>query len=135
MKKTSFAIAFVVLFTLTLTATAQTQQLAKANIPFSFSVHEQTFTPGMYEVRRLGDGMLRLERVTDHSGVTILTGSTIRQSVAMKLVFHQYGSERYLREIADPVLGFSAPISQSNAERLAGRRLAKGAMLALQTSR
>jgi hypothetical protein len=135
MKKTSFAISFVVLLALTLTATAQTQQLAKANIPFSFSVHEQTFTPGMYEVRRLGDGMLRLERVTDRSGVTILTGSTIRQSVAMKLVFHQYGSERYLREIADPVLGFSAPISQSNAERLAGRRLAKGAMLALQTSR
>lgn len=135
MKKTSFAIALAVMFTLTLTASAQTYSLAKANIPFRFSVHEQTLDPGVYEVRQLGSGVLRLERITDHKGVSILTGSAIRQSVGMNLVFHQFGSEYFLREIADEKLGFSAEIERSNAEREAKARQPRETVVAVKTAR
>ena len=135
MKKTSFAIALVVLFALSLTATAQTYTLAKATIPFRFSVHEQTFPAGVYEVRQLGSGVLRLEKMSDHTGVSILTGSAIRQSAGMNLTFHQYGSEYFLREVADPVLGFSAEIASSDAERAAKARQPKETVVAVKTER
>ena len=135
MKKTSFAVALAVMFTLTLTAAAQTYTLAKANIPFRFSVHEQNFDPGVYEVRQLGGGVLRLEKITDHTGVSILTGSAVRQSAGMNLVFHQFGSQYFLREIADPALGFSAEIARSNAERDARARQPKETVVAVKTSR
>jgi hypothetical protein len=134
MKKTSFALALALL-TLTLTATAQTYSLAKANIPFSFSVHEQTFPAGAYEVRQLGGGVLRLEKVSDHSGVSILTSSAIHQSASMKLTFHRYGSEYFLREIADPALGFSADIARSSAEQAAKARQPKETVVAVKTER
>src|ERR1051326_3937142 len=135
MKKTSFAVALAVMFGFTLTAAAQTYSLAKANIPFRFSVHEQTFTPGDYDVRQLGSGVLRLEKVTDHTGVSILTGSAVRQSAGMNLVFHRYGNESLLREIADPVLGFSAEIGPSNAERDAKTRQRMDPVVAVKASR
>jgi hypothetical protein len=135
MKKTSFAIVLAVLFTLTLTATAQTYSLAKAKIAFGFSVHEQTFAAGTYEVRQLGGGVLRLENVSDHTGVSILVGSAIRQSAGMNLVFHQYGNDYFLREISDPVLGFSAEIERSNAERSAKARQPKETVVAVKASR
>src|SRR5258706_5337632 len=118
MKKISFAIACtVVLSVMTINAAAQTHQLGKANIPFSFSVHDRTYPAGTYEVRQLSNDLLRLQEVKSGKGVTLFGGSAIRESVNLKLMFRQYGEGRVLSAIRDDTLGYSAIVPKSQSER------------------
>jgi hypothetical protein len=135
MKKFSFAIAcIVVVSALTLTAAAQ-NQLGKANIPFSFSVHDQTYPAGTYEVRQIGHDLLRLQDVSNGSGVTLFAGSAIRESVSLKLVFRQYGEGRFLAAVQDDKLGFAATVPASQSERQIQKMRKNAVIVALQTTR
>ena len=136
MKKISFAIACtVVLSMLTINAAAQTHQLGKATIPFSFSVHDQTYPAGTYEVRQIGNDLLRLQEVKSGNGVTLFGGSAIRQSVNLKVMFRQYGEGRFLSAIQDDTLGYSAIVPKSQSEREAQRMRPHATTVALQTAR
>lgn len=136
MKKISFAIAsIVVVSALTLTAAAQTHQLGKANIPFSFSVHDQTYPAGTYEVRQIGQDLLRLQDVKSGTGVTLFGGSTIRESVSLKLVFRQYNEGRFLSAIQDNQLGYTAMVPPSQSEREIQKMRKHATIVALQTTR
>ena len=136
MKKISFAIACaVVLSVLNIGAAAQTHTLAKANIPFSFSVHDTTYAAGSYEVRRIGHGLVRLQQVNSGTGVTLFAPSTISESVNMKLVFRQYGEGRFLAAIQDQKLGYTASVPASRSEREIQKKQKNAVIVALQAVR
>jgi hypothetical protein len=136
MKKISFAIACtVVLSMMTINAAAQTHQLGKANIPFSFSVHDQTYPAGTYEVRQISNDLLRLQEVKSGRGVTLFGGSPIRESVNLKLMFRQYAEGRFLSAIQDDKLGYSAIVPKSQSEREIQKKRTDATIVALQTAR
>ena len=136
MKKISFAIACtVVLSLMTINAAAQTHDLGKANIPFGFSVHDQTYPAGTYEVSRISNDLLRLQDVKSGRGVTLFGRSAIRQSVNLKLMFRQYREDRFLSAIQDDTLGYSAIVPQSQSEREIQKQRKDAAIVALQTTR
>ena len=116
MKKISFAIACIAVLT-TFTVSAAAQGLAKADIPFSFSVHEKTFPAGIYEVRYLGGSIMRLEETKTKDGVILMAPSGIRQSSNMHLLFRQYGERRFLASMADKTLGYQVDFAKSKSER------------------
>jgi hypothetical protein len=115
MKKISFAIACIAILT-TFAASAAAQQLAKADIPFSFSVHDKTFPAGTYQVRYLEGSFVRLEDAKTSNGVTLLAPSAIRESSEMHLVFRQYGDRHFLAAMTDRALGYEANFPKSKAE-------------------
>jgi len=137
MKKTSFAIAcIVILSALSIGAAAQNPTLAKATVPFAFSVHDTTYPAGTYQVRHLSNDLLRLENVTSGQGVTIFAPSAIRESVGMTLVFHQYEQGRFLASLEDRKLGYAANVGTSASERDIQKMRGKHAtIVALQTTR
>jgi len=100
-----------------------------AQIPFAFTVGEQTLPAGMYQVRRIGDGpyLLYIQNVDDRrEAVIFLTTlvddvNSIRQSA---LVFHRYGDSYFLAEIRSRYEGFSRELHPSDQERRMERQLA-----------
>ena len=100
-----------------------------AQIPFAFSVGDQTLPAGMYELRRLGDDpyLLLIQNVDDRRDVAIFStdlldeGNSIRQS---KLVFHRYGDIYFLAAIMSPYEGIARELQPSKQERRMGRELA-----------
>jgi hypothetical protein len=135
-KKISFAIAcIVVLSALSIGAAAQNLTLAKANVPFAFSVHDTTYPAGTYQVRQIGQDLLRLENVTDGRGVTLFAPSTIRESAGMTLVFRQYEQGRFLSSIEDRKLGYVTSVPMSGGEREMQKMQKHATIVALQTTR
>ena len=80
---------------------AQTSQLLKADVPFSFSIGDQQLSSGHYVISSMTD---RFISVQDSNGGQTAIAMTIRKesplrSVEPKLVFHRYGDQYVLAEI------------------------------------
>jgi hypothetical protein len=131
MKKISFAIACIVILS-AFTVSAAAQQLAKADVPFSFSVHEKTFPAGIYEVRYLGGSFVRLQDAKSGIGVTLMAPSAIRESANMHLMFRQYGDRVFLASMTDKTLHYEADFPKSNAEREIQRSRKTATVVALR---
>ena len=116
MKKISFAIACIAVLS-SFTPSATAQGLAKADVPFSFSVHEKTFPAGTYELRYLGSSIVRFENMKSRDGVILMVPSAIRESADMHLVFRQYGERAFLASMVDKKLHYEADLPKSNSER------------------
>ena len=116
MKKISFAIACIAALS-SFTVSAAAQGLAKADVPFNFSVHEKTLPAGTYEVRYLGNSIVRLENAKSREGVTLIVPSAIRESADMHLMFRQYGEQVFLASMVDRKLHYEADLPKSNSER------------------
>ena len=76
------------------------QSLAlKVNIPFEFSVGQNTLPAGTYTVEKRGDLLL----ISDRNGNSATVLSNATQNKAYKLesmvVFHRYGDRRFLSEV------------------------------------
>jgi hypothetical protein len=99
----------------------QAQQLVRANIPFEFTVGNNTLPPGEYEILQPAETIrdLRLIRRTDGSaGMMVLTIAADRQSsnAQAELIFHRYGHEFFLSQIWTPA-GTGQNLYQSRREK------------------
>jgi hypothetical protein len=133
MKGLTLALTLVMI--LSITAVAANPTLGKAHIPFAFSINGQMLEPGDYQVRSIGNGLFRIENTRNQTGVNFVTVSTITDSTALKLIFRQYDEDRFLGEITDPVLQFSASFSKCREERIAEKRSNGRNLLALTLTR
>ncbi len=131
MKKISFAVVCTVVLS-SLVGSAVAQTVARAPIPFSFSVHDKTFPAGTYEVRYLGSSMVRLAKPNGGEGVTIFAPSAIRESSNMHLLFRQYGERFFLSAMTDPALHYEAELPVSSSERRARKSHGVPTIVALQ---
>ena len=130
MKKISFAvIAILTLFASSVLA--QDRVIARATVPFSFSVHDKTFAAGTYDVRQLGAGVLRMENKKTWEGVTIIAAPAVSGEASAKLVFRQYGAQRFLSAIVAPAGAYGAELSTSNMEREVARSRGKAQIVAI----
>lgn len=118
MKKIMFSIAAVVLVlsSLTLTAAAQNRVLGRADIPFSFAAHHQTFDAGVYELRQIGAQIVRLQDVKTGRGVTLLSTQTVGASTLTNIQFRSYGDRQFLAAVVAPSYQISVPKSRPEIE-------------------
>ncbi|MGI9102107.1 MAG: hypothetical protein ACR2IF_06650 [Terriglobales bacterium] len=134
MKTIGFAIAVaVVLISVTLSVAAQDRMLCRGDIPFSFTANGQTFQAGEYQVRRIGESFVRIEDVRTLKGVTLLSPQNVAVSKTIKLVFHSYGSRRFLAGVVARAYEIALP--QSEAEREIRTASADATLVALEVKR
>lgn len=90
------AAAFLVLLT---PAWGQTWAV-QANIPFDFTVGQQTLSAGEYRVSINGPAMLRVARINGPEVAGVMTSPNRgAENVAPKLIFHRYGKQHFLAEV------------------------------------
>ena len=118
-------------------AKAQTQASVqlKANIPFAFSVGNQTMPAGEYTVRCTNPSsdmkVLQLRSRDGHESALVRTSSVIGKSQDVaKLVFYRYRDQYFFAQawLPSEAIGMQAPKSRAEkqmARELAGNKLAK----------
>jgi hypothetical protein len=132
MKKLSISIVMVLVVSLlSVTAAAQNKMPAKANIPFSFTVHNQTLQAGTYMVRPISANVIRIEEAGTQRGVTLLAHPSVEGQGAGKLVFHRYGSRAFLRAVVAPAGAYGVELPQSSAEAESARQGGAKTLLAV----
>jgi len=132
MKKLSFSFVMVLVVSLlAVSAAAQEKMPAQAHIPFSFTVHNQTFDAGIYMVRRIGANVIRIEAPNTHRGVTLLAHPSVEGQGAGKLMFHRYGSRAFLRAVVAPAGAYGVELPQSSAEAEIARQAGQRTLLAV----
>ena len=103
MKTTRTLITIVLLLTAaTLFAQVENRPLMKANIPFSFTVYNQTLPAGVYFVLTVtSERSIRLTSADGkHSAiVSDLPNYANTPSENSRLVFHKYGNEYFLAQV------------------------------------
>ena len=108
---------------------AQTSLSLKANIPFAFSVGNQTMPAGEYTVRCTNPSsdmkVLQLRSSDGHETALVRTSSVSGKiQDDAKLVFNRYGDQYFFAQAWLPAdsIGMQAP--KSRAEKQIGRELA-----------
>ena len=134
--------ALKALTTLTfLTALAVTSVLAqsplpvRADIPFAFSVGNQTIAAGKCTIKRLS-GSSTIVVASEHRNVAVIAMNTLasKEASKTKLVFHKYGDSYFLAQIWTAGSQEGIALVQSSAERKLLRSL-KDQHLAMQDAR
>lgn len=109
----SVAAAFLVLLT---PAWAQTWAV-QANIPFEFTVGQQTLAAGEYRVSINGPAMLRVARVNGPEVAGVMTSPNRGvENVSPSLIFHRYGKQYFLTEVRVGELNLGHQLFASPAE-------------------
>jgi hypothetical protein len=78
-----------------------------ANIPFAFSVDNETLPPGEYQINPVSDldrQVLEVRSTDGRHAVLVFTqdGSTARSTAAPRLIFDSYGQMKFLHAIRLP---------------------------------
>ncbi len=101
----SLATTTIAFCLMTPTIHAQTSHLRlRFHVPFSFSINNQTFTPGEYEFTQQSQFLLGVSNLTDHSSVfEALQPTQSRKEVngQVRLVFHRYDNQYFLATVSD----------------------------------
>jgi len=74
------------------------------HVPFSFSVNNETFTPGEYEVTQQSALLLKVANVksNDSAFEQVYPAQSDREGNGqVRLVFHRYGSQYFLAAVSD----------------------------------
>lgn len=110
---------------------AQSQTIAKINIPFEFSVRNQTIKAGRYVINRNDDqGMVWSLSGSDNRQMVILTANAEPKGFSRSgnLTFRRYGDKYFLAEIETSY--HKIGLRKSRAERNLQRKLAASKNLA-----
>jgi len=95
-------------------AAAQTNQ---GDIPFAFSVANQTLPPGRYTTIQITSTLLRIFNSHNQGVVVLTTGVDSKESEGTgKMVFHRYGDDYFLSEVWAPAGQTGRKVVQSRAE-------------------
>ena len=77
-------------------AFAQSSSMTKANVPFAFSIEQNSMEAGQYSIN-VTDHVLRIRNDSTNKSVTLLAQSEeSAKPQATRLVFHKYGNSYYL---------------------------------------
>ncbi|HYO89983.1 MAG TPA: hypothetical protein VEQ40_00015 [Pyrinomonadaceae bacterium] len=119
----SFAVLMLALSIVSLTAQAQSADQLKANIPFSFTIGNQTLPAGEYTVRYVnqnsGKNALLFKSLDGRTSriVNMNTAQSSRAEVKASLVFNQYGDSYFLSEVWTGGDQYGLSLPKSRAER------------------
>lgn len=108
-------------------AHAQTSRVQKANIPFSFTVADQTFPAGEYIVERVNPSSdkaaLAIKSADGRMNRIVLTipVQAGRTQENARLVFNHYGDHYFLAEVWTPADNTGMALPQSRSERSLAR--------------
>jgi hypothetical protein len=94
--KLMIAVAFAT-FVLLTPAFAQTGAI-RATVPFAFTVGKQSLPAGVYQVK-INHDLLEVDRIDGNGTARVITnysGGGANQDLTPRLVFHCYGSARFL---------------------------------------
>lgn len=108
----------------TSTAVGQTNRVTITDVPFAFTVANDTLPPGRYTVARMGETTLRIFN-SHNQGTVVLTTSVEGKALEStgKMVFHRYGDAYFLSEVWVPASATGRRVFRSRSEEeLAGRR-------------
>jgi|KBSSwiStaDraftv2_1062776.scaffolds.fasta_scaffold06763_5 hypothetical protein len=100
------------------TVFAQSPLPIRADVPFEFSVGNQTIAAGKCTVKRLS-GTSTIVVEGDHRNVAAITMNTVasRDASKTKLVFHKYGNSYFLAQIWTEGSPDGIALVRSSAER------------------
>jgi len=119
-------VAFLAAIMATSTALGQSNQRDTiADIPFAFTVANQTLPAGRYTVSRLGETTLRISS-SHNQGAVVMTHSAEGKAPESKgkIVFHRYGESFFLSEVWVAADGIGRKVFQSRLEdELAGKQI------------
>jgi hypothetical protein len=101
MKRILFlAVVTVAVFLITPKMYSQTKHLTlRFHVPFSFSVNNETFTPGDYEFKQQSVFLLKVANVksNDSAYESVYPAQSRKEGNGqVRLVFHRYGSQHFL---------------------------------------
>lgn len=121
-------------------AQAQSRISYKANIPFEFTVGNETLPAGLYTVTQIktADGTVILQvRAKGLDGLFRLTdrAQIARPRSRTVLVFNQYGEQYFLAEMWRAGEMEGSLVRRSNRERAIEKELARGYALRNETAR
>jgi hypothetical protein len=87
------------------------------DIPFAFTVANQTLPPGHYTATRITSSLLRIFN-SHNQGVVALTTGVDNEDLegTGKMVFHRYGDDYFLSEVWLPASQIGRKVFQSRAE-------------------
>ena len=120
-------------------AHAQVSSRVLVDIPFDFSVGNNTLKAGSYQVQELQSGLLAFTRNDGQGGKFVLTvpGDTANRSQQAHFVFVRYGSEAFLSKVflsaGDDCKEFSP--SKRERELIQGRESGQEVSLLIQPVR
>ncbi|HEX8847137.1 MAG TPA: hypothetical protein VF791_21010 [Pyrinomonadaceae bacterium] len=96
------------------------------NIPFDFQIGDKTLPAGTYSVRQLAQNVVLIESADGKTRALAQTMGTVQagedeKAVQERLVFHQYGNQRFLAQVWMVRGSDGRALNRSNAERDAAR--------------
>jgi hypothetical protein len=92
------------------------------DVPFDFYVGNDRMAAGKYEIQRVSETLYQIRSVKKSKSVFVLAyqpTSNENQVKSAKLVFNQYGQNRFLRIIYTQVRSAGRIVSESKTERYA----------------
>ena len=111
MKTTSRVLAVILfLASFTTLAVGQNRVVARLNVPFAFTAHNQDFEHGDYVLRQIGAQTVRCER--NGVGITLLSPQGISDRDPVKLTFRVVGDRYFLASVTAPSFQITLPVSR-----------------------
>lgn len=133
MRKGNIAIIALIVVTITATAAfAQSHQIVKAEIPFSFSVRGENYSAGEYTIKRTGDAMhiWAISGSNNNISSKVLLSNTINASgkEQLKITFRRYNDQYFL--VAFTTASYRVNLPKSKSERQLQKKLKSEGQLA-----
>jgi hypothetical protein len=102
------------------------------HVPFSFSINNQTFTPGDYEFTQQSVFMLKIANLksNDSAFESVLPAQSHQESNGqLKLVFHRYGNQYFLAAVSSGSSESTYDFKTSTDEKQLGQTSARKPMM------
>lgn len=99
MKRNLIGTLSLVVLSLLLNATGYAQAVAKADVPFAFTVAQKTLPSGRYTVMTDGQGVITIRSYETGSSIMSLAQKELPRKTSPKLIFHQVGNQYFLSQI------------------------------------
>jgi hypothetical protein len=129
----TFAMMGLFLMLAFVSVSAQSRGKIEINVPFDFSLDNQTLSAGAYSIRQLSQTSMLVESADGQTRVIAQATGRVQldaneKAPQEKLVFHKYGNQYFLAQVWMVRGSDGRELSQSSAERQAAReqKLATG---------
>jgi hypothetical protein len=129
----TFAMMGLFLMLAFVSVSAQSRGKIEINVPFDFSLNNQTLPAGAYSIKQLSQNSMLVESADGQTRVIAQTPGRVQwdaneKAPQEKLVFRQYGNQYFLAQVWMVRGSDGRELSQSSAERQAAKeqKLATG---------
>ncbi len=134
MKRNLFGILTTLTLALLISVPLSAQTIAKATVPFDFTVGQTKMPAGTYEISPLSHAILITDRKTAKSVLSLFNSEEpSRGDSTPRLVFHRYGDKYFLSQVSRGNGGAVMQLPTSKLEeevRIAGRSVPQKTVLA-----